>query len=278
VRGPDASRDAPPPEPPVLEARDFRVLAGLIHEASGVRLGAEKHELLASRLRPLLAQLDVTTYAALSRAVRADATGEKLALLVDRATTNTTGFFRHRFHFDLLRAELPALGHEGKLRIWSAGCSTGEEAYTIALVLLAAGRDVGAKILATDVSQRALAKARAAIYDEEALEPVPASLRLRFEPAPGGRFRVGAEARALVHLRRHDLREAGVHARSVFDAIFCRNVLIYFESAARAAIVSKLARVLRPGGIFFLGPSESGVELPEGFTRIGPAAYKRRGE
>ena len=104
---------------------------------------------------------------------------------------------------------------------------------------------------------------------------MPPSLRHHFERRDDGRFQVGEEARALVHLRHHDLRAPGASARDVFDAVLCRNVLIYFDARERAGAVARLASVLRPGGLFFLGPSESGIELPASFRRVGPAAYEK---
>ncbi len=259
-----------------LSSREFRLLSRMIHDASGVSLGEEKRYLLAARLRPLLAELGVATYGGLAAAASDDKSGEKLALLVDRATTNTTGFFRHPAHFDLLRVRLDALAQErGKLRVWSVGCSTGEEPYSIALVLAASRHAAVSKVLATDVSHRALERARTAVYDEEDLVPVPPTLRGRFTRTKDGRFELDREVRSLVHLRHHDLRGGGEGARDVFDAVFCRNVLIYFEPDERARAVSRLARVLRTRGLFFLGPSESGVALPGSFARVGPAAYEK---
>jgi chemotaxis protein methyltransferase CheR len=268
-------RTSPVEPEPELKDRDFRHLAGLIHEASGVRLGDDKRELLASRLRPLLRSLGVASFAALSASVRADRTGERLALLVDRATTNTTGFFRHGPQLELLRARLPGLATRGKLRIWSAGCSSGEEPYSVALLIVSLGLGGVAKVLATDVSQRALARAKRAVYDADALESVPPRYRGQFVREPGGGFALDAETRSLVHLRHHDLRHAARGARSVFDAILCRNVLIYFEPRERKAAVARLSDVLRPGGLLLLGPSESGIELPASFRRVGAAAYEK---
>ncbi len=268
-----ASGDVGAPE---LKARDFKLLADMIHEASGVRLGTEKRELLAARLRPLLPELGVRSFAGLAAALHADASGEKIALLVDRATTNTTGFFRHKAQLDLLRARLPGLAvGRGKLRVWSVGCSSGEEPYSVALLLLSLGLANNAKVLATDVSGRALSRAKLAIYDKEALADIPASLRGHFERREDGRFELRPEARALVHLRHHDLRSASAGARNVFDVILCRNVLIYFEAAERGAAVARLANALRPGGLLVLGPSESGLELPDSLVRIGTAAYEK---
>jgi chemotaxis protein methyltransferase CheR len=278
---PAPREDTPSREAPELKARDFKLLSDLIHGASGVRLGHDKRELLASRLRPLLRKLGVKTFAGLSAAVHGDASGEKLGLLVDRATTNTTVFFRHKPQLDLLRSHLKKLGGGGstriekRIRIWSAGCSTGEEPYSIALLILEAGLEGVAKVLATDVSRRALAKAKQAVYDGSELEPVPPLLRKHFEPRGDGTFALDAATRGLVTLRRHDLREGTAAAGSVFDAVFCRNVLIYFEGRERAAAVARLAHVLKKNGLFFLGPSESGVELPASFVRIGPASYEK---
>jgi chemotaxis protein methyltransferase CheR len=263
-------------EAPELTHREWKVLSDLIHGASGVRLGADKRELLASRLKPVLATVGASTFGRLVRAIQADTSGEILALVVDRATTNTTGFFRHRAQWDLLRTQLPELARaRNKLRIWSAGCSSGEEPYSCALLLLGQGRVGDTRILATDVSRRALAKAKAAVYDADALDAVPPHRRQHFDPVERGRFALSAAARNLVTLRHHDLRAAARGAHDVFDVVLCRNVLIYFDAASRTAAVSRLVQVLRPGGILLLGPSEASVALPATFVRIGPAAYRK---
>jgi chemotaxis protein methyltransferase CheR len=274
--GRGGERRADPESLDSLEPRVFRAFAKLIYDSSGVRLGDEKLEFLSARLRPLLRALGEPNFPALLRSVRSDETGERLALLLDRVTTNTTGFFRHPVHFDLLRAALPELARtRGKLRIWSAGCATGEEPYSAAIVAAEAGLARETRVLATDISRRALRQARAAAYPSAALANVPPSCRRYFETAFEESVHVRANVRDLVHVRVHDLRELTGFARDVFDAVFCRNVLIYFDAGERAAAIERLAGALRSGGIFFLGPCETGVVLPASFARIGPAAYRK---
>jgi chemotaxis protein methyltransferase CheR len=178
--------------------------------------------------------------------------------LVEAAVIGETYFFRHPEQLEALRAVLlePA-PRDRPLAIWSAGCATGEEPYTFAMMLLDAGRGrAGDRILATDVSGRALAVAREAVYGEWSLRRLDPAIRARhFEPRPP-QLAVRSEARALVELRAHNLVQDGL-PEAGFDVVLCRNVLIYFEAATASAVVARLAAAVRPGGLLVLGPVET---------------------
>jgi chemotaxis protein methyltransferase CheR len=180
---------------------------------------------------------------------------EAVEALAEHAVVLETSFFRHPEQLAALEAT--AFRRAGPLSIWSAGCATGEEPYTVAIALLEAGRaGRGDRVLATDVSERALAVARSASYGSRALRRVPPGLAERwFSPAPART--VAPEARALVALERHNL-VADPIPEGAFDVVLCRNVLIYFETAVAAAVLDRLAAALRPGGLLVVGP----VELP----------------
>lgn len=186
------------------------------------------------------------------------ATGDRAALaaVVEHAVVLESHFRRHPEQLDALARR--AFGAEGPLAIWCAGCACGEEAYSVAIGLVEAGRaGRGDRVLATDVSERALAAARDARYGGWALRRLaPAVVERHFERAGEAR-RVAGEARAIVELRRHNL-VADPPPGGPFDAVLCRNVLIYFEPAVAAAVLYRLAAALRPGGWLVLGP----VELP----------------
>ncbi|HEX5580706.1 MAG TPA: CheR family methyltransferase, partial [Gemmatimonadaceae bacterium] len=208
--------------------------------------------------------------------VQAEASGAELREMIDALTTNKTSFFREPQHFDFLRAKvLPAL--EGRpLRIWSAGCSSGEEPYTLAMVLrdtLPARDADGSRILATDISARVLARARAATYTPEMLAELPPDLlRRHFAPAQGGAHRVADPVRRMVSFARLNLM-ATWPMRGPFDAILCRNVMIYFDKPTQSRLVARFHDLLAPGGHLFVGHSESLTGLEHGFGYVQPAVY-----
>jgi chemotaxis protein methyltransferase CheR len=184
---------------------------------------------------------------------------EAIAALVEHAAVPETAFWRHPEQLPALRAI--AAAREGPLRIWSAGCATGEEPYTLALLLLEAGRaGRGDLVVATDVSRRVLAWARAGRYAPRALRKLPPdALEAALEPpGPDGVRRIRPALRALVSFAPHNLVHDPPPAEAPFDVVVCRNVLIYFEPAVAAAVLHRLAGALKPDGVLVLGP----VELP----------------
>ncbi|HEX9288250.1 MAG TPA: CheR family methyltransferase [Anaeromyxobacteraceae bacterium] len=186
------------------------------------------------------------------------AAGDEPALeaLVARAVVGETSFLRHPAQLAALRALLPTLDRGEPLHVWSAGCASGEEAYSLALTLLAAGRD-GDRILATDVSEDALARARDGRYGPWSLRRVSPALRERwFRASGGGELEVAPALRACVELRRHNVVKDSPPGS--FDVVVCRNVLIYFGATTAAAVLRQLLGAVRPGGLLVLGP----VELP----------------
>jgi chemotaxis protein methyltransferase CheR len=212
--------------------------------------------------------------------VRADASRRELAHMVDLLTTNKTSFFREPAHFDVLRdAVVPAFGAApGGLRLWSAGCSSGEEPYTMAMVLREALADPawrGARILATDISERVLARARAGVYpDETAADVDPALLRRHFARDPEGGWAAGAALRARIQFAPLNLMGPWP-MRGPFHAIFCRNVMIYFDKPTQGALVNRYYDLLAPGGYLFVGHSESLSAVDHAFAYVQPAVYRK---
>ena len=207
--------------------------------------------------------------------------------MIDAVTTNKTDFFREPDHFDYLsRTALPALfsgmtsNHD--VVIWSAGCSTGEEPYTLAMVLSEYRvREPGSRfvILATDISMRVLEEASKGIYDEDRVEPVPLELKkkylLRSKDQSKGLVRISRELRALVRFRQLNFMEGDFGMREPMDVIFCRNVIIYFDRPTQGRLLTRFIRHLRPGGYLFLGHSESlnGLNLP--LVQVATTIYRR---
>ncbi|MDW8372767.1 MAG: protein-glutamate O-methyltransferase CheR [Planctomycetota bacterium] len=245
----------------------------LVQELTGIRLGPEKRTLVEARLGKRLRQLgcDMRDYA---RRLRQDE-GELLRC-IDLITTNHTAWKREAAHFDdLARRVLPRLA--GRLRIWCAAAATGEEPWTIALTLLRHIPDLqrwDAAILATDISTRALAIAERGVYPEERVQALSAEERqLALEPGPErGTWSVRPALRRLVTFARLNLIDQWPMRRP-FDAIFCRNVMIYFDQATQTQLVQRLAGFLNRGGTLYVGMSESLTGIPHPLRMQGPAIY-----
>ena len=247
-----------------LSAAEFLAIRDKLYQVSGINLQAGKEGLVQTRLSTRLRQLGIESFAEYLELVAVDPSGSEFAHLVDLLTTNKTSFFREAPHFDLMRNQvLPALFEaRGPIRIWSAGCSSGEEPYTLASVIEEVesgrcGRD--ARILATDLSSRVLARARAAVYEEAMVEGMAPEARKRMlEAVEGepGRFRVRASLRARVTLARLNLMEPWP-MRGPFQVIFCRNVMIYFDRTLQSRVFRLFSESLPVYGILALGSKES---------------------
>lgn len=271
-----------------LTDADYRFLRDLIYERSGITLGDHKQRLVQGRLQRRLRMLGLPSFAAYCEYVRGQPEAEMDALL-SAVSTNVTRFFRESHHFDYLAEQLlPAWlsrGDRPRIRLWSAGCATGEEAYTLAMILEQAVRQSGkaadALILATDLSTEALATARAGIYRREQLEEVPADLRSRwFMRGTGGHqgeVRIRPELRDWIRFESLNLK-AEWPMQGRFDAIFCRNVVIYFDREGKRRLFSRFARQIGAQGYVFLGHSESMAGLSDDFDLIGRSVYRLRKE
>jgi chemotaxis protein methyltransferase CheR len=223
-------------------------------------------------------------YQSYLRYVMNDPKGQEIAELLDAISTNVTGFFREPAHFDFLAWAVPEWLAKGqtRFRFWSAACATGQEPYSMAITLLEAlrGQSLDARILATDISTRALAQARRATYDGGEMEAVPADLRQRyFDPIrnqAGTRYRAKDVVRQWVVFHRLNLSSPPFPMRGPFDAIFCRNVMIYFDHKTRANLLAEIRRLLRPGGYLMVGHAESLTGMSRDLKSVRPAIYVRR--
>ncbi len=268
-----------------LTSDDFRSLAGLLHADTGITLHEGKATLLYSRLAKRLRALGMTGFTDYCALVSNPAHGsEERGLMVRALTTNVTRFFREPHHFDHLRdAVLPPLLKQaergGRIRIWSAACSSGQEPYSIALTILRLLPDVSrldVKVLATDIDSTVLSQARAGIYSAEAVEAIPADLRGRWLQRVADGYLVNDVARQLITFRELNLI-GNWPMRARFDAIFCRNVVIYFADDTQAQIWQRFTPMLNPGGFLYIGHSErlSGSALSD-FTSEGITTYRRK--
>ncbi|MAT69814.1 MAG: hypothetical protein CMJ58_09845 [Planctomycetaceae bacterium] len=269
---------------------EFNALRNLLYRETGVSLSDAKRALVSSRLARRLRQLNLRTFGEYVGYLRdRDPSGAELQTLVNCLTTNKTDFLREPHHFGFLREVVvpdarrrAAQGEPRRLRIWSAACSQGDEPYSIAMALLeslpsAEAWDV--KILASDVNTDVLATAQAGEYPPEKLAPLPDAWRnkyfIRRGGAPGHTYRVRPEVQSLIAFRRINLMEPWPH-QATFDAIFCRNVLIYFDQTTQERLVQRLGGRLREHGLLMLGHSESSPWLAELFDPLGKTVYRRR--
>lgn len=285
---PSAEMQAPGMAGPVLGNREFEFLREFVLRHCGIALSEQKRQLVQGRLLRRLRALGLREFAAYCELLRNDPESE-LGDLASAISTNVTSFFRESHHYDLLEqtllpqwlAEKRRSGE--RLRIWSAGCSTGEEPYALAMVLAEAlekhGAGVDAKILATDLSPQALAGAREGVYALDKLGGVNAERRrrwfLRGEGAYAGLACVHPRLRELVAIQPlnllHDWPMSGL-----FDAIFCRNVVIYFDKPTKERLFRRYAAQLVPEGYLFLGHSESMHGLNDDFALVGRTVYRKK--
>jgi chemotaxis protein methyltransferase CheR len=273
-----------------LPAADFDRLRELIYAESGINLSRDKRTMLEIRLRRRLHSLQLSSYTEYCEYVFAPGRKEQeLVHLLDAVSTNKTDFFREAEHFDyLVSRALPDLatcyGAARKSFVWSAGCSTGEEPYTLAIVLSEHAQSHPGfrfNLLATDISTAVLDKARMGIFKSETVKPVPLNLRQKYfmrSREPGSDLvRLVPEIRALIDFRRVNLMAPNFDLPEPPEIIFCRNVIIYFDRPTQIRLLDKLTRCLVPGGYFFSGHSESLQNMGLPLVSAGPAVYRKCG-
>jgi chemotaxis protein methyltransferase CheR len=274
-----------------LKSSEFRQISQLAYERFGLDLKQGKEALVAARLGKRLRQRGFKSFTEYYDHILADKTGESLIELIDSLTTNHTSFLRERAHFEFLIAAVrEEFRDAGTVDIWSAACSSGEEPYSIAMSLLDAGVGGGAagrgqptvrskfRILATDISTRVLAIAQRGVYDGERFRELPEAWRraflLRGEGQCSGLFKIRPELAKLVEFDRVNLIEPFTHGRAM-HAIFCRNVMMYFDKSTQQNIVQRLGACLAPGGYLFVGHSESLTGVEHDLEYVRPAVYRR---
>lgn len=268
----------------LISDQEFDLFRKLIYDLAGINLSDNKKMLVISRLSRRLRTLNLQSFGEYLDYLRSAPEAEKeMVEMINRITTNKTDFFREIHHFEFLSETLiPSLLKAGKkdIRVWSAGCSTGEEPYTIAMVIDAACRKTGFKpnqidlrILATDIDTDVIDHARKAEYSKATIQQVPVFYRERyFEHATKDTFRVRDDLKYFVSIKRFNLTHE-FPFRKGFDVIFCRNVLIYFNQTDRLTIVRKMKNCLRDKGILILGHSESLLAEKLGFENLGDTMY-----
>jgi chemotaxis protein methyltransferase CheR len=268
-----------------VEAETFQAFQHIAYQKAGIFLRPGKAALVQARLARRLRELGLASERDYLERLRGDEGGDELVLFLDAISTNFTRFFREPDHFEQLAHDVEAALSAGqkRFRFWCAGCATGEEPYTATMVLdpLLQGRDW--KILATDISTRALSRAAQGAYNDEEMEPVPENLRRRyFERAPGAdgtrRFAVSSRLKERIVFHRLNLAGRPYPMKGPLDVVFCRNVMIYFDRNMRAGLVAEIERVLRPGSHLFIGHSETLNGIETNLRSERPSVYRLPGE
>jgi len=264
---------------------DFAALRELVKTHTGIHLTEQKRELVYGRLSRRLRALGLDSFRAY-RQILERGDSDELVQFCNAITTNLTSFFREAHHFEYLREQVlrsRAADAPGarRLRFWSAGCSSGEEPYSLAMTIyesLPEARRWDIRILATDLDTEVLARGERGVYDEERVRGLPAARLERFFRDDGHgksvRYAVTQELRDLITFRELNLMRA-LPMRGPFDAIFCRNVIIYFDKDTQRELFARIAQLQRPGDLLFLGHSESLYRVSDAYTLVGKTIYRR---
>ena len=267
---------------------EFEFIRTLVYERSRINLGPDKRELVNARLGKRLRATHLTSVRDYCELLQGPQREDELSHLIDAISTNHTFFFRENSHFDYVRTHVvPEMLQRqrterwSRFYAWSAACSSGEEPYSLAITLSEAlqGSNWPWQIECTDISYRILEKAQAAIYKQEVVAKMPpAYAQTYFQRGIGpqeGNFRVKAELRQHVRFKQLNLLEGTVPFQDLFQVIFCRNVMIYFDRPTQEELVNKLARRLVPGGYLMVGHSESLTGIKHPLQLVRPAIYRR---
>lgn len=267
-----------------LKNEEYIAISNLISERYGINLHNGKKELVRARLCKLLRKGGFEDFSHYIKSVLSDKSGAEISKMVDAITTNVTDFFREYEHFNFLKKELlPELlnkkNRENHILVWSAGCSTGKEPYSIAMTIhdtVEKPGDWDIKILATDICRTALKKASAGVYDKKEIASISLIDKQKYfeKLSEENYFKVSREISTLVYFRYLNLN-GNWPLKNTYDFIFCRNVMIYFDHATQNKLIQKFRDHLNRDGYLFLGHSESLKRNAGGFKYIAPAVYRK---
>ncbi len=260
---------------------DFKYIRELVYKVSGIHLSDVKRDMVYSRLARRLRTLKLTAFSDYCQFIDNNY-DQEITNTINAITTNLTHFFREDHHFDMLRQriipELVRNQPRGKrLRIWSAGCSTGEEPYSIAISLVDTLTNISqwdAKVLATDLDTNVIEKCKAGIYDKQRIAPVEASLANKWFKTSDNQVVVDDNLKQLITFKQLNLMHKWP-IRGPFDVIFCRNVLIYFDKPTQQRLFNRFYEMLAPNGYLFLGHSEQLGEFQKNFIHLGKTSFKK---
>jgi chemotaxis protein methyltransferase CheR len=272
-----------------MTTQEFTRLSEFIHTQCGIKMPPGKKIMLEARLQKRLKSVGAATFGEYCEYLfNSPHSQEELVQMINAVTTNKTDFFREPGHFHILTDTVlppfidPASGGGSCFTVWSAGCSSGEEPYTLAMVLsefAALHPGFRFSIVATDISTKVLEKAKLGIYDEERVATVPVSIKQKYlmksKDRGKGQVRIAPELRSQIRFERVNLMDEQYRRPELLDVVFCRNVIIYFERQNQEKLLGRLCNSLKPGGYLFLGHSETvhGFDLP--LQRVTSTVYRK---
>ncbi|MCI0471711.1 MAG: protein-glutamate O-methyltransferase [Candidatus Aminicenantes bacterium] len=270
-----------------LSDKDFEKISNLVYQKCGINLHGGKKELVSARLGKRLREGGFSSFSNYYNYITGEKGAEELVTMIDSISTNLTYFFREESHFVKLSKLLPVFSENAakqksgpKLLVWCAGCSTGEEPYSVAMTARESLRDqsVKVKILATDISTKVISKASEGIYSVDKAKNIPNALLNKYFQRGSGNLstdlRVKEEIRGMISFKLFNLMHTPP-AEALFDFIFCRNVMIYFDKQTQQRLVGNFFNCLKKGGYFFIGHSESLTGLNHSFKYVEPSVYTK---
>lgn len=267
-----------------INEKEFRRVAEMVKSMAGINLTDEKRQLVSARLAKRLRVLNLNTLNEYLDYVKSDQAGDELVLMLDAISTNLTSFWRESDHFDFIVEKLlPKIESSGQreIKVWSAGCSTGEEPYGLAMLILGNLRNprgMSLRILATDLSTRVLDVARRGKYGVERVKNIPPNLRKAYmteeRASSESVFTVSDAIKSVITFGRLNLMEEWP-MKGPFDFILCRNVMIYFDKPTQASLVARFGTLLRSGGTLFVGHSESLAGIEHSYKYVRPTIYEK---
>lgn len=269
-----------------LSEREFKLFQEIIHRETGIHMSDKKKKLIVARLSKRLRALNLQSftqyYEYLNDSTNAD---NEIVNLINRITTNKTNFFRENHHFEFLAKELfphmiarSEVSGARRLRIWSAGCSSGEEPYTLAMVAaetFKAQRGWDIKILATDLDTEILGRAIEGVYPTQAVSSIPKDYLARYFIRSSDGYTAGNALKSMITFRKLNLMDTTFPMKRPFDIIFCRNVIIYFDAPTKESLLTRFYHHLKDGGYMFIGHSESLMHMRDKYKYLKHTIYKK---
>lgn len=257
----------------------FKKYSALIYSETGISINPNKKQLLQMKLNKAMNKINIKSYSEYYDLISKNKQDVDFQKFVNHITTNTTQFFRENNHFEFIENNLnyilennPRIMREKKIRIWSAGCSTGQEPITLSIILGQCFKNkVDIKILATDIDTKVLKKAISGIYFESDYDSIPKEYNKYFTKVNNG-YKVKDEIHRNIKYRHFNLMN-NFNFKNGFDMIFCRNVMIYFNNSTQETLINKFYNHIVPGGILFIGHSESLINKNHKFKNLGPSMY-----
>ncbi len=274
-------------KPLALKQSEYDSLCKTVYQFSRINLGANKKELVSSRLAGRIRKLNLKSFGQYCDLIKSDRGRAELTHLIDAISTNHTYFFRENAHFDFLKntvlTDLKKL-NQNSLRIWSAACSSGEEAYTIAILLEEERKkqfqNLNWQIECTDISTKILRTAADGVFKEDRLKELkPALIKSYFQKGTGdwaGHYRGRKDLRDRMRFTHMNLCNPAINWHQPFDVVFLRNVMIYFDKSTQEELVNRINKFIKPGGYLFVGHSESLTNINHDYESIQPSVYRKK--